>query len=308
VLKGRIIRSLAIDANDPAHILVGHKSKSPGSALVFQSLDGGRTWRTLNENKPLNPIATDVQAVLPVSRKIILAGTWKHGLYISRDGGRSFDRTRPFPSSDIRDLQITYGAIYAATARQRIFNSTDKEHTWKPIGPGQNFLWSMNMASDRIFASSPEKAVYERPRRGRTWRKIFDADGANAIAITPGSGGLRAIAGAKGLYVSAPGGWRKILSGENFADVVITRNNRIVAGSWDNGIAVLSSGGNLQKRFLKGQAALHVQIANRRLFAGTWGDGLHVLPLNQLLSRRQNDPPLIAAVLSDDFIEVQRLL
>ena len=79
VLKKRIVRSLAIDANDPSLVLVGQKAGSPGSALVFRSRDGGRTWRTLNGTRSLNPAATDVQAVLSVSPKILLAGTWKHG-------------------------------------------------------------------------------------------------------------------------------------------------------------------------------------------------------------------------------------
>lgn len=308
VLKGRIIRALEIDAHDSAHILVGHKAKTPGSALVFRSIDGGQSWRILNGNKSLHPQATDVQAVLPVSRKIMLAGTWKHGLYISRDSGARFDRIRPFPSADIRDLQMAGGVIYAATARHGVFESADKGQSWKAIGPGQDFLWSLTVAGDRLFASSPEKGVHERSRSGGAWRKIFQTGGANGIAITRGSGGLRAIAGAKGLYISAHRTWRKILAGENFADVVITRNNRIVAGSWDNGIAVLTSGSHLQKRLLKGRAVIHLQIANRRLFAGTWGDGLHVIPLARLLRRNETDPPLMAAVLRDDLPEVRRLL
>ncbi|MEM8648526.1 MAG: hypothetical protein AAGF86_19610, partial [Pseudomonadota bacterium] len=40
VLKGRIIRALAIDPGNPDHILVGQKAGKPGSGLVFKSLDG----------------------------------------------------------------------------------------------------------------------------------------------------------------------------------------------------------------------------------------------------------------------------
>lgn len=308
VLKGRVIRSLAIDTNDPAHVLVGHKAKAPGSALVFQSLDKGKSWRTLNGNKPLHPDATDVQAVLPVSKDILLGGTWKQGLYRSSDGGRTFNRIHPFPSSDIRDLQMADGSIYAATARHGVFESRDQGISWTTIGPGQDFLWSMTLADGSVFASSPEGSIYERPERDATWHKVFQGGGANAIAVTPGSGGLRAIAGAKGLYFSAPSGWRKIFEGENFADIIITRNNRIIAGSWDNGIAVLTSGGNPTKRILKGTPVVHVQMANHHLYAGTWGDGLHILPMAHALSRTEPDTPLIAAVLSDNLAKVRRLV
>ena len=97
VLKGRIIRSLAVEAGDARHILAGQKSSKPGSALVFQSTDGGMTWRTLNGNRPLAPEASDVQAVAAFSRDVLLAGTWKQGLYISRDDGASFARHADFP-------------------------------------------------------------------------------------------------------------------------------------------------------------------------------------------------------------------
>lgn len=81
VLKGRIIRSLAIDPSDANHVLVGQKGASPGSALVFRTHDGGETWQTFNGNRPLDPNATDVQAVVALSSEVLLAGTWKHGLY-----------------------------------------------------------------------------------------------------------------------------------------------------------------------------------------------------------------------------------
>lgn len=308
VLNGRIIRALAIETNDPTHILVGQKAKASGSALVFQSFDAGKTWRTLNGNKPLHAKATDVQAVLAVSKEIILAGTWKHGLYLSRDGGRKFERIEPFPSADIRDLQTADGVIYAATARDGIFESTDTAQSWTSIGPGQDFIWSMTLTPDSLLASSPENAVYERKTPGSNWLNLFKTNGANAIAETPGSGGLRTVAGPKGLYFSSLKDWRKVLDNENFADVVITRNNRVIAGSWDNGVAVLTSGGTTEKRLLKGQAVVHLQIANRKLYAGTWGDGLHIIPLKHVLARGQGDTPLIAAVLSDDLLEVKRLL
>lgn len=307
VLKGRIIRSLAIEAKDPSHILVGHKAKTPGSALVFQSRDEGKSWLTLNGNKSLHPLATDVQAVLAVSKTILLAGTWKQGLYLSKDSGKSFQRITRFPSADIRDLQTDGTKIYAATARDGVFESRDNGFTWAAIGPGPDFLWSMTLADNALFTSSPEKAVYERST-GTEWRKIFDLDGANAVAVTPGSGNLRAIAGAKGLYISAHRSWRKALKDENFADIIITRNNRIIAGSWDNGIAVLTSGGHLTKRLLAGKSVVHVQSTKRLLFAGTWGDGLHIVPMADVLSRPEIDPPLINAVLTDDLAEARRLL
>ena len=60
VLKGRIIRALAIEPTNPDHVVVGQKGRKAGSGLVFKSLDGGKSWRTQNGNAPLSPAATDV--------------------------------------------------------------------------------------------------------------------------------------------------------------------------------------------------------------------------------------------------------
>ncbi len=281
VLKGRIIRSLAVEADNAQHILAGQKAGKPGSALVFQSTDGGKTWRTLNGNRPLAPRATDVQAVAALSANVLLAGTWKHGLFVSRDGGKHFVRIADFPSSDIRDLQIEGGVIYAATARHGVFASRDKARTWQALGPGKDFLWSLTASRSALFASSLEQAVHT--RRDGQWQKVFDLDKAYAIATGPERPQLRAIAGETALYVSTGKGWQKFLDGEKFADVLILNDSHIAAASWSNGIAVTSIGGALQKRLLEGNAIVHLQVAGSYVLAATWGRGLHIIPMMQIL-------------------------
>lgn len=280
VLKGRIIRALSVSAHDPAHLLVGQKSGKPGSAFVFESLDGGGNWRFLNGNDSLAADATDVQAVIAVSEKVLLAGTWKHGLHISRDSGRRFSPVENFPSSDIRDLQIADGVIYAATGRQGVFASADEGRSWKQLGPGEDFFWSLAVSDDRLLASSPEQGVFE--YRQETWRKIFDQDIAYAAAASDISG-LHAVAGETGLHVSTGEEWHKAISDEKFSDVLIFDGDLIVAGSWSNGVAIVSADGKERRRLLEGMAVVHLQIVGDNLLAGTWGAGLHIIPLAQFL-------------------------
>jgi len=278
VLKGRIIRSLAVDPGDPNHLLVGQKGAKPGSALIFQTLDGGETWRTLNGNQPLSADATDVQAVVAVSKERLLAGTWKHGLYLSRDGGRHFQKLGKFPSSDIRDLQISDGVIYAATGRDGVFSSKDSGESWQALGPGKDFLWSLTASNGRLVANSPEAGVFE--RQGSSWTKIFALDKAYALA----SGATwQAIAGETGLYAMSKGDWRTLVPGEKFADVLIIDQTRLLAASWTRGISVVTTDGTVERRLLNDQAVIHLQRAKDQLFAGTWGKGLHILPLTDVL-------------------------
>ncbi len=280
VLKDRIIRALSVSVDNPSHMLVGQKSGKPGSAFVFQSIDAGRTWRFLNGNRSLAPDATDVQAVVAFSSKILLAGTWKHGLYISRDGGRQFFPVAEFPSSDIRDLQVADRVIYAATGRQGVFASDDQGKSWKAVGPGEVFFWSLTASKDQLVASSPEQGVLE--RRDQSWQNIFDQDIAYASASSATSN-LRAVAGETGLHILVDGEWNKIIADEKFADVLILDRDLIVAASWNNGVALVTPDGKEQKRLLEGLAVVHLQIANGNLIAATWGDGLHIVPLARFL-------------------------
>ncbi len=233
-LKGRIVRALAVEPGNPSHVLVGQKADKAGSGLVFKSLDGTRNWRTQNGNAPLSANATDVQAVAAVSPDLLLAGTWKHGLYASRNGGRKFDRLAGFPGSDIRDLQVVGGKIFAATPRHGILVSTDHAKSWTSIGPNQEFFWSVNIIDDAVYASSLDSGVYR--RQNGSWEKIFDKDKASAFAATAHR---RAVAGDNGLYIAEHGPWRQTLRGEKFADVVMPDNDTILAGTWGDGLHII---------------------------------------------------------------------
>lgn len=280
VLQDRIVRSLSVSSDDPAHLLAGQKSGKPGTAFVFESTDGGLTWQFLNGKKSLAADATDVQAVVALSSAVLFAGTWKHGLYVSRDAGRQFLPVTGFPSSDIRDLQVADGVIYAATGRQGIYSSADEGRSWTALGPGEFFFWSLTASKQQLVASSPERGVFE--RREESWQNIFDQDIAYAAAASQVSE-MHAVAGETGLYIIVDGEWTKVIADEKFADVLILDRDLVVAGSWSNGVAIVSPDGKEQKRLLEGLAVVHLQIANGNLLAATWGDGLHIVPLAQFL-------------------------
>lgn len=269
---------------------------------MFRSLYGGRNWRTLNSNKSLHPQATDVQAVLAVSEQVILAGTWKHGLYVSRNNGGNFKQIIPFPSSDVRDLQMAGGVIYAATARHGVHASMDVGRSWKPLGPGDDFLWLVTIAGKRLFASSPEKAVYERPLTSGEWRKIFVADGANAVAITPGSGGLRAVASSKGLHILPMTNVLSRASGDTALIAAVLRDDleavkRLIA----TGIRVDRVGASRNTALIFAARDGQTDIARLLLDAGAepgWIDGEKVTPL--ILASFKNHPEIVRLLLAKD--------
>ena len=282
VLKGRIIRALAIEPGNPDHILVGQKAGKPGSGLVFKSLDGGKTWRTQNGNAPMAPSAADVQAVAALSATRLLAGTWKHGAFSSRNGGRRFEALAGELGADVRDFALTGGKVYAATATRGVFESRDNGASWTRVGGrALPFLWSLTSGTDALYASSPKAGVFA--FREGAWRHIFDQDKIYAAAAPAEPGGQIALAGETGLYLGRAGNWRKVVKGEKFAAILMAADGALLAGSWQDGLAVITPAGKVAKRILKGKAVIHLKSVNQKIYAGTWGDGLHILPLKELL-------------------------
>lgn len=128
--KGEIIRSYAASNSDKNHLLVGLKG-GVGDAKIYFSKDLGDSWTQLNQGKPLCDSCQDVQAVEFFTNDIILAGTWKNGLYRSIDSGGHFEKLENFPSNDIRSIKMnTAGNVYAATTTHGIQLSKDKGLTW----------------------------------------------------------------------------------------------------------------------------------------------------------------------------------
>lgn len=203
-LKGRIVRSLAVHPADPYRLLVGNKGKAAGSGLVFESRDGGKSWTKLNGGLPLAEPATDVQAVAYGPDGHVLAGTWKNGLFISKDGGARFMEHATFPSKDIRDLKAVPddpSVIYAATGRDGLFKSEDGGAKWRSLGHKGIFFWSLTLSpsGDVVYAVSLEKKVLRSRDGGSSWETVFDQDNAYALAIAPGDERSLALATEKGL-------------------------------------------------------------------------------------------------------------
>ncbi|MEM8687737.1 MAG: hypothetical protein AAGF81_10435 [Pseudomonadota bacterium] len=284
VLKGRIIRALAIEPGNPDHILVGQKAGKPGSGLVFKSLDGGKSWRTQNGNAPLAPAAADVQAVAALSRTALLAGTWKYGAFASRNGGGTFAALAGALGTDVRDFALSGGTAYAATATKGVFESRDNGISWTRIGGrALPFLWSLTSGPDALYASSPQEGVFA--LQDGAWQHIFDQDKIYAAAAPAEPEGEIALAGETGLYLGRGGNWRKLVTGEKFAEVLAAPNGALLAGSWQDGLAVITPSGKVSRRILRGKAVIHLKIAGSFLYAGTWGDGLHILPLSEILPK-----------------------
>ncbi len=102
--------ALAADPRDPARLLVGT------ARGLFESRDGGRTWRDVILQMP----ATDVVAVAfdPAAPARMLLATADGGVFVSEDGGEFWDDASVPPEALTSRLQAaSFGAAGAVVVR-----------------------------------------------------------------------------------------------------------------------------------------------------------------------------------------------
>lgn len=307
-LNDRVIRSLASAKFDSNLLIVGNKGGNAGDATVFISRDGGVSWRFLNSNNPLHKSATDVQAVLPITPQVMLAGTWKHGLFRSADGGVTFNQVTEFPSKDVRGFALQGSVLFAATGDRGIVASPDEGQSWRSTTLDAGYFWSVRTSADEsaLLASSPEKGLYRSLDQGRTWqqllveKKIYEA--------SQSSTGVIAAAGETGLLLSSDNGesWRspEALNKQRLSSVQFRRDSKdsLLLGGWESGLWEYSIGNDTSRRHATTLPVLHLEEIAGGVATGTWGKGLHVYPATTSTSY------LIEATKAKDNAVVDHLL
>ncbi|MET0903204.1 MAG: hypothetical protein ABWZ52_08185 [Acidimicrobiales bacterium] len=115
---------------------------------VFMSEDGGSTWRATGPGRsPLaNGSETDPAPLLAISPgfaadRTVFAGT-ESGLYVTRDGGDSWDEVVSGPISDAADVAAVGlspdfaadGTMLVSVRNEGLYRSTDGGATFAPVG------------------------------------------------------------------------------------------------------------------------------------------------------------------------------
>jgi len=132
------VYELRIAPSDPARLymaLSGYVFVSPDRGGSWQrtafkrvAMDGNDRYRTSGEKMAVDPNTSDV----------VVLGTQKDGLWLTRDGGNSWRRDATVPSAD-RITGIAFdgsSVIYAASAAGGIFRSADGGASFAPLPGG----------------------------------------------------------------------------------------------------------------------------------------------------------------------------
>ncbi len=130
-------RAFAADPRDHSHLYLG-----AANGWIYDSHDGGKTWKRLARVGNRDDLVIDNIVVDPAESKHVLVGTWvlgssDGGLFASVDGGVTWSPNPEMKGESIRALTIapSDGKIIVAGTLQGVFQSMDGGTHWKRISP-----------------------------------------------------------------------------------------------------------------------------------------------------------------------------
>jgi len=130
-------RSFAAVPGQPGHLYLGSTN-----SWIYESADGGASWQRLAKLDTTEDLVLDHILVDTSNPTVIYVAAWKlgdtgGGLWVSRDGGRSWSELMGLHGQSIRSFTQAPsdpGIFYAGTL-QGVFRSEDSGATWKQISP-----------------------------------------------------------------------------------------------------------------------------------------------------------------------------
>ena len=161
---------------------------------IYKSVDKGQTWvKTAFPATPFDANSAhrmdgQKMAIDPTNPDVVYAGTQSSGLWVTRNGGTTWQKISAVPQGTGSDpaltgITIKGSTIYVGTGGSGVYTSTDGGNTWKGIG-GPADVANAAIASDgSYFAASISGGALWKYSNG-TWAKLI-ADSVHGVAVDP---------------------------------------------------------------------------------------------------------------------------
>src|SRR5208337_269297 len=173
-------RSLAYDAHNPDHILLG-----TSAGQMFVSNDAGRTWSRLarlgGDDYVLDHISID-----PQDSNRIYVSAWSVSsqqigeIFRTRDGGRNWETLPAMHGKSIRAMAIHKGdsKVIVAGALDGVYRTNDGGNSWERLSPA-NSAEIKNIESIAVDPKDPNTVyagtwhlAWKTPDGGATWQHM----------------------------------------------------------------------------------------------------------------------------------------
>jgi photosystem II stability/assembly factor-like uncharacterized protein len=144
---------------------------------VYRSEDRGNTWKRTSLN--VGGVRVVVQS--PRDPNVLIAGTDDHGIYVTRNGGRYWEKCEA-GLDHLTFFTITFDPVnpkilYAGGYMTGVYKSIDEGVSWTRKNTGLSNLNLHSIAvdptsSNRVFAGTQWGGVFRSDDGGDTWRNV----------------------------------------------------------------------------------------------------------------------------------------
>ena len=216
--EGGDARAFAYDPGNPAHIYMGTTT-----SWVYQSTDGGATWKRLARLGKLDDLVVDNILVDSSDPKTIYAGVWQldkidGGLFISHDGGVTWASSPDMEGKSIRALSQAPSdpKILVVGAISGVYRSSDSGDHWTQISPeGSGEIHkvesiAIDPTNPKIIYAGTWHLPWKTTDGGATWRNmtkgLIDDSDVFSIIIDPTRPSVVYLSACSGIYLSSTAG------------------------------------------------------------------------------------------------------
>jgi photosystem II stability/assembly factor-like uncharacterized protein len=210
-------RAFAEVPSQPNHLYLGTTN-----SWLYESTDGGASWHRLAKLDPADGFVLDSIVVDSSQPSTLFVGAWKDsdngGLWISRDGGRTWKEPAAFKGKPVHALAQSPSdprEVIAGTL-EGVFRSSDSGATWNEISPaGSREIHEIeSLAIDPRNPAVVYAGTWHLPWKtadgGKTWHNIkqgviVDSD-VFSIIVDPAHSKTIYLSACSGIYKSENGG------------------------------------------------------------------------------------------------------
>jgi photosystem II stability/assembly factor-like uncharacterized protein len=207
-------RAFAAVPGQPQHLYLGTTN-----SWIYESVDGGSSWHRLSKLDPADDLVLDHIVVDAANTATVYAAAWKldhpgGGLWVSRDGGRSWSAVEGLRGQSIRAFAQAPSEprILIAGTLEGVFRSKDAGATWTQISPPGSLeiheveSLAIDPADPEVIYAGTWHLPWKTTDGGENWhnikRGVIDDSDVFSIIIDPAKPKIVFASACSGIYKS----------------------------------------------------------------------------------------------------------